>query len=101
MKISVNDQVLFELNEIQMKVFANQIPNEILEDDLKRRLQWILMHKYEECFRELENEWKQKFIAEGAKSLPTDKDEFATLVFAHPEYKDRSTREALANEAVK
>lgn len=99
MKISVNDQTLFELNEIQIKVFANQIPNEILEDDLKRRLQWVIMHKYEECFRELENEWKQKFIDEGAKSLPVDKDEFAAMVFAHPDYKDRSARELEAQKS--
>lgn len=101
MKISVNDVELFTLSDIQKKVISYEIQNEILDDDLKRRIQWILMHKYDEVFKSFRNEWEPKLIAEGAKSLPTDKEEFASLVFAHPDYKDRSARELEAQKESK
>lgn len=101
MKISVNDVELFSLNDIQKQILAYEIPNEILEDDLKRRLNWILSHKIDEVYKSLRSQWEPKLIAEGAKSLPTDKEEFASLVFAHPDYKDRSARELEAQKESK
>lgn len=97
MKISVNDVELFSLSEVQKQVIKNDIQAEIFDEDMCRRLQYILMHKYERCFERLRKEWEPKLIAAGAKSLPTDKDEFAALCFAHPQYKDRSARELEAN----
>ena len=94
MKISVNDQEIYTLSEIQKKVIQNDIPSEIFEEDMKRRLKWVLVdEKYRKCMERLRREWEPRFKAEGAQSLPTDDDEFANLVFAHPEYKNRSQRE--------
>lgn len=97
MKISVDCQCsdkLFELNDTQKKVICNDIMSEELDSDLKRRLQYILMHKYERCFARLKQEWEPKLAVRGITSIPTDRDEFAQLVFAQSDYKDRSTREA-------
>ena len=99
MKISVDcacADKLFELTETQKKVIQNEIQSEILDSDMKRRLEWVLMHKYERCFDKLKKEWEPKLIADGAKSLPTDRDAFSALVFGHKDYKDRSAREAEA-----
>ena len=94
MKISVNDVELFTLSETQKKVIQNDIPSEIFEEDMKRRLQWILVdEKYKRCFERLKKEWEPKLSAKGMPSLPTDPDEFAELVFSQPEYKNRSQRE--------
>lgn len=93
MKISVDDVELFSLTDIQQKVIQNDIQSEIFDADMKRRLHYILMHKYEQCFMRLKQEWEPKLIAEGAKSLPTDQEEFAKLVFARPDYKNRSDRD--------
>lgn len=96
MKVSVDcacSDKLFELTEIQKKVICNDIKHEILDADLKRRLQYILMHKYERCFDRLKREWEPKLAASGIKSIPTNKDEFAQLVFDQPNYKDRSARD--------
>ena len=93
MKISVNDQELFSLSDTQKKVIQNDIPSEIFDEDMKRRLQYILTHKYEECFKRLKSEWEPRLAASGAKSIPTDPDEFANLVFSQPSYKNRSQRE--------
>lgn len=94
MKISVNDQELFTLSETQKKVMCNDLIHSALEEDLKRRLQYILIHKYERCFDRLKKEWEPKLKRLGVESIPLDNDAFANLVFSQPEYKDRAARES-------
>ncbi len=94
MKISVNDVELYTLTDLQKQVIENDIPSEILDRDLQRRLNWVLMHKYERCFDRLKKEWEPKLVANGVTSVPTDKDAFAQLVFGQPNYRDRSARDA-------
>jgi hypothetical protein len=94
MKINVDGVELFVLSDTQKKVIANDVSNDVLDSDLKRRLQYILMHKYERCFDRLKKEWEPKLAASGLKSIPTDVDEFANLVFLQPNYKDRAARDS-------
>ena len=96
MKVKVDNQDLFELTDIQKKVIKNDIASEIFEEDMKRRLFYIINHKYNRCFERLKKEWEPKLAAKGVESIPTDKDAFAQLVFSQPEYEDRSAREAKA-----
>ena len=96
MKVKVDNQDLFELTDIQKKVIKNDIASEIFEEDMKRRLFYIINHKYNRCFERLKKEWEPKLAAKGLESIPTDKDAFAELVFSQPEYEDRSAREAKA-----
>lgn len=93
MKISVDGTDLFELSETQKKVIKDNVMGDIFEEDMYRRLQWVLMHKYEQCFKALKNEWEPKLKELGVKSMPLDDEAFAQLVFARPEYKDRQARE--------
>lgn len=93
MKVSVNDAKLFELTDVQKKVIMNDIPEEEFHQDMCRRLEYILTHKYERCFERLKTEWEPK-LALRVDSVPTNKDAFAQLVFSQPEYKSRSAREA-------
>ena len=98
MKVSVNCQcpdALFKLNETQCKVICNDVHEDVFDADMKRRLEYILVHKYEQCFKRLKEEWEPKLAASGAKSIPTDKDEFAQEVFKLPEYKNRKARESV------
>lgn len=95
MKISVDDAELFTLTEFQKQVIQNDIPTEIFDDDMKRRLRWVLIdEKYQRCLERLRKEWEPRLKAEGAPSLPTNDETFAALVFAHPQYKNRSQRDA-------
>lgn len=93
MKINVDNQQIFELTEIQKKVIKNDIPDEIFHDDMCRRLEYILTHKYERCFERLKKEWEPK-LAERVDSIPTSKDSFAQLVFSQPDYKNRTQKDA-------
>ena len=45
MKIKVDNVDLFELTETQKKVIKNEIHADIFDEDMKRRLNWVLMHK--------------------------------------------------------
>lgn len=94
MKISVNDQELFSLSETQKKVIKNDIHEDIFEDDMRRRLHYILTHKYERCFERLKKEWEPKLKEKGVAMLPTNEAAFAELVFSQPEYKNRAQRES-------
>lgn len=93
MKISVNDKELFSLSETQKKVIMNDIPSEIFEEDMCRRLKYILMHKHEKCMERLKAEWLPKLKGR-LSSIPLDDDALAELIMQQPDYKNRSAREA-------
>jgi len=92
MKISVDGVELYELTETQKKVLKNDINSDEFDADMKRRLEWVLKHKYEQCFKRLKEEWDKKLIENGVESVPTDPDAYAQLVFSQPNYKDRKAR---------
>ena len=92
MKISVDDVELYTLSTTQEDVIKNDIATEIFDVDMKRRVEWVLMHKYGQSFKALKAEWDDKLVANGVETIPTDKDEYAVLVFEQPNYKDKSTR---------
>lgn len=93
MKISVDDKECFTLTETQKRVIKNDISEDIFEDDMKRRLHYILTHKYERCFERLKSEWEPRLKAIGVRSIPTDNDELAELIFSQPDYQSRKVRE--------
>lgn len=93
MKISVNDVELFNLSEKQKKVIKNDIHEDEFEQDMKRRLQWVLDHKYERCLERLKAEWMPK-LKTRVTSIPTDDDALISLIMSQPDYKSRKQREA-------
>lgn len=92
MKISVNDEHLFTLSETQKKVIKNDIHEEDFESDMRRRLQYILTHKYERSFERLKNEWLPK-LQSRMDSIPTDPDKLADLIMSQTDYQDRRSRD--------
>ncbi len=93
MKISIDDQEIFTLTETQKKVIKHDIHEEIFDEEMKRRIQYVIMHKYERCFQRLKTEWEPKLKANGVQMMPTDPDKLAELIFRQPNYKNRSARE--------
>lgn len=103
MKVSVDDVELFTLTPVQKQIIQNDIPlstpedTNFFENDMKRRLSWVLItEKVAKCAQRLKAEWEQKLLERGVRSVPTDLEEFAALVFTQPDYKDRATRETEA-----
>lgn len=94
MKISVNDQELYTLNETQLAIFAWEQDKDNVESDLKRRLHWILEHKISEIMKAMKTEWIPKLEANGVTMIPIDNEKFAQLVFSQPNYQDRKARDS-------
>jgi hypothetical protein len=93
MKVSVNEQELYTLSDLQKLVIKDYIHDDVFEDDMKRRLHWILHHLYDQAFLQLKSVWDIKLVENGVKMVPTEKDEYAKLVFSQPNYKDRAARD--------
>lgn len=107
MKIKIDSEDIFELSDIQKKVIMNDIHEDEFDADMKRRVKYILQHKYERSFERMKQEWDQK-LKSRVESLPTNQDAYAQLVFSQPDYCCRKIRdqkfkeeEALKNAALK
>ena len=99
MKISFNDKELYSLNPTQCNVLCDYIERDKLEEDCKRRLNWVLTHWHEQCMKRLRDEWMPK-LKDRVSAVPLDDDKFAELVFSQPDYKDRKAREESNKVAV-
>jgi hypothetical protein len=93
MKVKIDDEEFFEITEIKKKVIKNDIPDDIFDEDIKRRIKYVIDHKYEQCLERLKKEWIPKLKNSGIESIPLNDDEFSELVFSQKEYKNRSERE--------
>ena len=92
MKISVDGQEVFSLSETQKAVIKSEIPDDIFDADMKRRLEWVLTHKYEQCFERLKKEWEPK-LKERYQMLPSGDDAIAQLICSPPDYKDGKAKQ--------
>jgi hypothetical protein len=93
MKISIDDKEVLILSEIQKKVIMNDVSEEFFLEDIMRRIEYILMHKYEKCFERLKGQWLPA-LKTRVSSIPTNDEELAKLIFSQPDYKSRSQRDA-------
>lgn len=92
MKVSVDDQELFILTDFQKQVIQYTVPEEIFDEDMKRRLHWILMHKYEHTIRLLRDAWSAPLQERGIDAASMSNEEFANCVFAQSDYMNYSQR---------
>lgn len=96
MKIKVDEKEILELSETKKKVIKNEILSDDFETDMIRRIKYVILYKYEQCFKRLKEEWidNGRLIKNGVQSIPTDPDALAELIFSQPDYKNRSERES-------
>jgi hypothetical protein len=96
MKINIDDQYFIEMTDLQERVIKHFIFDEDFQDDMIRRVEEAITGKYLNCFRRLKEEWDPKLEESGISMIPTNKDEYAKLVFSQPNYKSRSQRDSKA-----
>lgn len=96
MKIQIDGKEVYELTGTKMKVIQNDIPTEIFQSDMERRVKWVIEHKYERCLERLKKEWEPK-LQERFESLPTNPEALAELIFSQSDYKNRSQKESEAS----
>jgi hypothetical protein len=86
MKISVNGQELFSLNDTQLKILAHEINSDILDKDLKRRLKWVLDHEFDVAMKEFKNATLQRLKDNGMKDLPLTEEGYIKEVLKLAEF---------------
>lgn len=97
MKVKLDDEVLFEIDETMLKLLAHDLLDPV--EDIKRRLRYIIEHKCDRCYERLEKEYKQKLIDDPEiPALPKSRRDMANLMLSHKEYKNRAQREQEAKE---
>lgn len=92
MEIKINDEVILKLSDVQKKVLMNDISSDIFEEDIARRICYIVMHKHDQCMKRLQEEWTPKFKEMGKDSIPLNDKKFCEMVFNTKEYADKKTR---------
>ena len=98
MKIKVDDVVVLELTDTQKQVIMHDVNEEIFIEDMKRRVAWVLTHKYEQCFERLKKEWDPMLASNGVAMIPTDKDAYAQLVLSQQTYKSRKQKDQVIKD---
>jgi len=101
MDIFLDNEKVFSLSDDEIKILQYGIPKEMLIDDIKRRLSWVIRDQHlKGRSREMRQEWEQKLVERGATTLPVDAVEFSKLVFSQPDYKDADAKiaDAQANK---
>lgn len=93
MNVLMNGKEVVALTDTQKSVIKNDIHADHFDEDMERRVNWVLIHKYEQCFKRLKEEWDQKLAVNGVAMIPTDPEAYAQLVFSQPNYKDRKARD--------
>lgn len=93
MKIMFNDECLVHLTDMQVKVLCDYVRKDDLEENIKHMASYFIKRQYDHAYKQLYDRWLPILAASGVKMIPTDPEEFAALVFAHPEYKCRITRD--------
>jgi len=94
MVIKLDDVVVFELAQWEQDVIKNEINSDVFVEDVKRRLEWVLRHKVDECFKRFEAEWLQKLRDDPeVQSIPATKQGLVEAVLARPDYQDRKARD--------
>ena len=93
MKISVNDVELITLSEAQKNIICHQVPKEIFDEEMKKRLSYFVTHQYVCCLQELKMEWLPKLVGR-VEFIPLDDEALAQLIFSQPDYKDRSAQQS-------
>jgi len=94
MKIKVNDEEILDFPEWKHNVIKNDLMSENYEEDMKRRAKYPWEHKFEQCYKRLQDEWIPKLQDDpSVQSIPADRQAFAEMVMARPDYKNRSQRE--------
>lgn len=92
MKVKLDDEVLFEIDELMISLLAHDIEDPL--NDIKRRLRYIIEHKCDRCYERMHKEWTEKFHADpNVTSIPAKKRDFVNAVLAHPQYKNRVARD--------
>ena len=93
MQIKIDDSVVFEISDVDVKLLEHDLIN--VEAEIRRRLEYIIKHKVEQCYKRLKDEWDKKLAEDPKiKSVPSKRDDYVSFITRLPSYQNRVERES-------
>jgi hypothetical protein len=86
MKFYVEKTQVYELDTTQQKIIQDNVKPDLFVGDMERRVAWVISQKLDQSFDSLFTHWLP-ILQQRYESLPSNKNAFAELVFAQPDYK--------------
>jgi hypothetical protein len=97
MKFYVDQTQVYELNQTEQKIIQDNIKPDLFVGDMERRVAWVISQKLDQSFDMLFSHWLP-ILQQRYESLPSNKNAFAELVFAQPDYKPQYPVETQTKE---
>lgn len=93
LSIKVNDVEIMQVSDDDITILANDLPKADIENEIIRRIQYIVSEKINNCQNRLFTQWLPSLRASKA-TVPTDTPSVNQEIYALPDYKDRDARDA-------
>jgi len=93
MEIYIDKKKVYELTPIKHQILEYDIPKELMEEEIHRRVCWAIDVKLEACWEDMKKEW-MPLLEERYPSLPTNREELCKLIISQPDYQSRDHKEA-------
>ena len=91
MDVKLDDEILFSIDDIMLKLLAHDLDDPI--EEIKRRLKYIIEHKCDMCFQRLNDEYLPKLENDpDIHSIPKSKRDRVNLICQLPYYKNKQQR---------
>lgn len=94
MQIKIDDEVILEISETQLKIIAHDIPTHLIKEDLTHRITNAVLKKVEACADRIRREYEPIVEADPTiEFIPKTTIAFVGTIFDRPEYKNRDKRD--------
>lgn len=94
MQIKVDDEIILELSEDDIKILAHDLPSKEIRDDIIRRLKYIVEHKIGRVAERIRTSYLPIIEADPTiESIPKTTKGLASLILQKEYYKDRDKRD--------
>lgn len=90
-RISIDDELILELDDWQVRALCHDIPEELIHGDLANRIRHIVAQKIRQSLTLMRQEWEKEL------DLPRDSQDMCELVFSQENYLSRRQKEQRKN----
>ena len=85
--IALNGNIICTLSDFQIQVILSYVPKSSLEKEITKKIKWVInCIEYEANLSKLFADWMPK-LKNRYKSIPTNDEDLAKLIFSQPDYK--------------
>ena len=83
--VSVNGEPVLKISAHKKRVICDSIHEDMLEEDLNRRIRWVIDAKYNACLNRMVSRWLP-ILQSRYDTLPTNIDNLVNIIYEQPDY---------------